>query len=172
MLPVLLDMPPSVTCAANSISVMCGESHQVCQLDNSWIPPWYLGYWRSIPGYWLSIRDTGAVSWAVQLLSRTAIELVVERQGREETREHNIDADDLRLQGAKPDTSHFAGAKPDTSQFRTRTLRRQTLSRRVCGGAGRPRGPRRPSRARFSRADPESEMERVETVETNETVTQ
>ena len=92
MLPVLLDMPPSVTCAANSISVKCGESHQVCQLDNSWIPPWYLGYWRSIPGYWLSIRDTGAVSWAVQLLSRMAIELVVERQGREETREHNIDA--------------------------------------------------------------------------------
>ena len=30
----------------------------------------------------------------MQLLSRTAIELVVERQGREETREHNIDADE------------------------------------------------------------------------------
>ena len=89
-----------MTCVANSSSVLCG-------------------WWREPPGLWGReqleyhpcngdtggvSRDTGsvseilgAVSWAVQLLSRTATELVVEREGREETREHNIDADDLRL---------------------------------------------------------------------------
>ena len=36
----------------------------------------------------------GVVSWVVQLLSRMATELVVEREGREDTHEHNDDAPD------------------------------------------------------------------------------
>lgn len=79
-----------------------GESHRVCGAENSWnttlvsgILAEYPGILAQYPRYWGGIRDTVAVSWAV--LSRTAIALVVERQGREETREHNIDADDLRL---------------------------------------------------------------------------
>ena len=48
----------------------------------------------------------------MQLLSRTAIELVVERQGREETREHNIDADDPQRRGHAPTLRHSLSGVP------------------------------------------------------------
>jgi hypothetical protein len=58
LLTVLLDPPPSVTCAA-VCSVAGGESHRVCGAENSWnttlvsaIPAEYPGILAQYLGYW------------------------------------------------------------------------------------------------------------------------
>ena len=82
MLPVLLDMPPSVTCAANSISVMCGRWREPPglparqQLDTtlvSGILAEYPGILAQYPRYWGGIVGGAApLSHGYRTGSRTA----------------------------------------------------------------------------------------------------
>ena len=71
-----------------------GESHRVCGAENSWnttlvsgILAEYPGILAQYPGYW-----GGIVGDVARLLH--GCELVVERQRREESHEHSIDADE------------------------------------------------------------------------------